>query len=187
MGPRVSVVRKLRYPTHLPLISGRRNRSIARANSEAEKWTLFWAGCCETLGTNTVLKRRATVATAPLWQEHHCDVLGNRSECVRRPRPHATAPSCGLFAPSRRQETRAGSARPRLRKYAGTRAYFEGRKTASNCVTNLAPSIRFLTWGRKRPRFLVRKTDSESAPQNHQKTGPAAQEILPNSACAACD
>ena len=149
MGPRVSVVRKLRYPTHLPLISGRRNRSIARANSEADKWTLFWAGCCETLGTNTVLKRRATVATAPLWQEHHCDVLGNGSECVRRPRPQATAPSCGLFAPSRRQETRAGSARPRLRKYAVTRAYFEGRTTASKFVTNLAPSIRFLNLGPK--------------------------------------
>ncbi len=57
VGPRVSVVRKLRYPTHLPLISGRRNRSIARANSEAEKWTLFWAGCCETLGTDTVLQK----------------------------------------------------------------------------------------------------------------------------------
>jgi hypothetical protein len=163
VAPRVSVLRKLRYPTHLPLISGRQNRSIARANSEAEKWTLFWAGCCETLGTNTVLKRRATVATAPLWQEHHCNVLGNRSECVRRPRPQATAPSCGPFAPSRRQETRAGSARPRLRKYAVTRAYFEGRKTASKFVTNLAPSIRFLTWGRKAASF--------SGPKNGLRIG----------------
>jgi hypothetical protein len=171
VGPRVSVVRKLRYPTHLPLISGRRNRSIARANSEAEKWTLFWAGCCETLGTNTVLKRRATVATAPLWQEHHCDVLGNRSECVRRPRPQATAPSCGPFAPSRRQETRAGSARPRLRKYAVTRAYFEGRKTASKCVTNLAPSIRFLTWGRKAASFLGPKNGPRIGPPKPSKNG----------------
>jgi len=164
VGPRVSVVRKLRYPTHLPLTSGRRNRSIARANSEADKWTLFWAGCCETLGTNTVLKRRATVATAPLWQEHPCDVLGNGFECVRRPRPQATAPSCGLFAPSRRQETRAGSARPRVRNYAVTRAYCEGRKTASKCVTDLAPSIRFLTWGRKAASLLGPKKRTQNWP-----------------------
>jgi len=41
VAPRVSVLRKLRYPTHLPLISGRQNRPIARANSEAGKWTHF--------------------------------------------------------------------------------------------------------------------------------------------------
>ena len=139
------------------------------------------------MSTNTVFKRRATVATDPLWQEQHCNVLGNRSDCVRRPRPQAKAPSCGPFAPSRRQETRAGSARLRLRKYAVTRAYFEGRKTAPKLDPNLASSIRFLTWGRKAASFSDPKDGPRIAPpKNHQKTGPAVQDMLFYTAGGAC-
>ncbi len=71
VAPRVSVVRKLRYPTHLPLISGRRNRSIARANSEAEKWTLFWAGCCETLGSPLLQQLARGAAAKSFFQAYN--------------------------------------------------------------------------------------------------------------------
>ena len=80
------------------------------------------------------------------------------------PAPQAKAPSCGPFAPSRRQETRAGSARLRLRKYAVTRADFEGRKTASKLDPNLASAIRFLTWGREPARFLGPKSGPSIGP-----------------------
>jgi hypothetical protein len=104
-------------------------------------------------------------------RKQHCNVLGNRSDCVRRPRPQAKAPSCGPFAPSRRQETRAGSARLRLRKYAVTRAYFEGRKTATKLDPNLASSIRFLTWGRKAASFLGPKNGPRIGPPKPSKNG----------------
>ena len=101
--------------------------------------------------------------------------------CAEAPPPSYRAILRRLFLPSRRQETRAGSARPRVRNYAVTRAYFEGRKTASKCVTDLAPSIRFLTWGRKAASLLGPKNGPRIGPPKPSKNGTSRTgQILPN-------